>query len=191
MIGIYYHKEISMSKLLTREQKKQAVLAEMLTGSNLTDVATRYKVDAVTIRSWVRKEDERALADEVIDLDPVILRAVTKEIKDKAANSPTMTTQQLNRLDEGLANIKDGVDGLKLLENNFHDTILKMLTWANSRITDDMKISEWKTIVDGIVSLHSTLFGKGSSTQINLMQQNNNNNASSAKVEKFKGGFRT
>ena len=179
-----------MAKLLTREQKKIAVLAEMLVGGDIIEVAKKYKVDAGTARGWMKREADRAELDDVLDLDPIVVATVVEEIKTKAAGSNTITTPQLNKLGRGLDKLKDGVDSLAILETNFHDTILEMLNWANLKITEDMKISEWKTLVDGITQLHGTLFGKGSSTQINLMQQNNNNNGSSAKVEKFKGGFR-
>ena len=180
-----------MAKLLTREQKKMAVLAEILVGGNIIEVAKSYKVDVQTVRLWARADAKKHEIDELLELDPVAVSAVVLEIKAKAEASAEITTPQLNRLNKGLDEVKKGVDSLHMLETEFHDSIMKMLKWANKKITDDMKISEWKVIVDGITQLHGTLFGKGSSTQINLMQQNNNNNASSAKVEKFKGGFRT
>lgn len=176
---------------LTKEQKKTSIIASMLVGGNAEELSKEYGVNISTIRMWMNKERANAERDEVINLDSVVLEAVSQEIMNKAENNPTVTTKQLNKLDKGLVKLKDGVAGLEMLESEFHDSIMKLLTWANNKISDEMKVSEWTQLVNGITSLHSTLFSKGSNTQINLMQQNNNNNASSAKVEKFKGGFRT
>jgi len=179
---------------MNKEQKKLAILAEMAKGGRASEVGEKYNVSPLTIGSWMkaqRKEHEKESVAELTHVDPIVLEAVTQEIKDKASNSSTITTKQLDRLDVQLDNIKEGVVGVKLLETEFHTTMMNLLKWANKKITDDMKVSEWTQLVSGISSLHSTLFSKGSNTQINLMQQNNGGNGSSAKVEKFKGGFRT
>jgi len=176
---------------MTKEQKKLAIMAEMTKGGKANEVGERYNVNPITINSWMRtqrKEHEKESVAQLAKVDPIVLEAVVQEVKEKAENSSTITTKQLDRLDIQLDNIKDGIVGVQQLEPEFHNTMMKLLKWANNKITDDMKVSEWTQLVTGISQLHGTMFGKGSSTQINLMQQNNG--TSSAKVEKFRGGFR-
>ena len=176
--------------ILTKPQKKQVCLAEALTGASPQEVATKYGVDVQTVRNWLREDARQAERDEVIDLDPIVVATVVGEIKAKAENSANITTKQINKLERGLDKLQDGLIGLDLLESSFHTTIMNLLDWANGKIVEDMKVSEWTQLVNGITELHSTLFGKGSSTQINLMQQNNQM-TSATKVDAFKSGFRS
>ena len=177
-------------QILTRAQKKQVCTAEVLTGASPQEVATKYGVDIQTVRNWVKEDAKQASRDQVIDLDPVVVATVVNEIKDKAENSANITTKQINKLERGLDKLQEGLEGLELLESSFHTTIMNLLNWANAKIVEDMKVSEWTQLVNGITELHSTLFGKGSSTQINLMQQNNQM-TSATKVDAFKSGFRS
>ena len=179
-----------MEKLLTKAEKKLAIMAGMLKGASASDMGEEYNVSPITIGAWMRdqrKEAEKADIQTLASVDPVVLTAVVDDIRTKASSSTTSTTRQLNKLDKELDNLVEGITGIEVLERGFHDSILKLLTWANQKITDDMKVSEWTALVNGISILHSSIFGKGSATTINMMQQNN---TSSAKVEKFKGSFR-
>jgi len=179
-----------MAKLLTKAEKKLAIMAGMLKGASATDMGEEYDVSPITIGAWMReqrKSGERADIETLSSVDPVVLTAVVEDIRTKARNSPTSTTRQLDKLDKDLDNLVEGVAGIEMLERGFHDTIMRLLGAANRKITDDMKVSEWTQLVNGISTLHSSIFGKGSATTINMMQQNN---TSSAKVEKFKGSFR-
>ena len=178
------------AKLLTKEEKRVAILAELLVGVDKYDLSGKYEIDVRVITKWERQHKNQSEKDEVVELDPVVVATVVNEIKAKAETNENITPKQLDRLGIGLDKLKSGVDSLQLLETDFHNTIMNMLRWANGKINDDMKVSEWTQLVNGITTLHSTLFGKGSSTQINLMQQNGINVGSSAKVEKFKGGYR-
>jgi len=178
---------------MTKAEKKLAILAEMAKGGKAKELGEKYDVNPLTIGSWMKaqmRQHEKESVVELAHVDPVVLEAVVQDIKDKAANSSTSTTKQLDRLDKQLDTIQDGVVGVKALETEFHSTMMNLLKWANGKITEEMKVSEWTQLVSGVSGLHSTLFSKGSNTQINLMQQNNAG-GSSAKVEKFKNGFRT
>ena len=177
-------------KLLTKAEKKLAIMAGILKGATAADMGKDYDVSPITIGAWMResrKESERTKVAEVASVDPVVLEAVVEDIRTKASNSSTTTTKQLNRLDKELDNLVEGVAGIEMLERGFHTSVMNLLTWANDKISDDMKVSEWTQLVNGISTLHSSIFGRGSATTINMMQQNN---TSSAKVEKFKGSFR-
>ncbi len=179
--------------MTAKEQKKQAIIAAMIMGGDANKLGEAYNVSPIAISSWMRQAGKEAEKDKAVnlkDIDPVALEIVTKEIKRKASNNPSITTDQLDKLEKGIDDIRTGVAGLQILEIKFHDTIMNLLKIANSKITDDMKISEWNTLVNGITSLHSTIFNKGSQTNINMLQQNNGGGQSSAKVDLFKGGFR-
>jgi len=169
----------------------QACLAEVLVGEDMTTVATKYGVEISTLKRWLATDAKQSERDEIIDLDQVVVATVVQEIKRKAERSHNITTPQLNKLERGLDKLQDGVNGLELLETSFHTTIMSLLTWTDNKITNDMKVSEWTQLVNGVTNLHSTLFGKGSNTQINLLQQNNGGLASATKVEKFKSSFRS
>ena len=177
---------------LNKEQKKKAIMAGMLTGGSATELGEEYNVNPITIGSWMKAHAKTADKDEVLDLkevDPIALEVIGTEVKRKASDNPNITTKQLDKFEKGVDGIISGVVGLQLLETEFHTLIMKLLKWADKKITDDMKISEWATLVDKITSLHTSLF-KTTNTNINLLQQNNGGGVSSAKVEKFKGGYR-
>jgi len=178
---------------MTKEQKKKAILAGLLVGESPKELGLKYEISPIVISGWAKKQRRDAENEDVMNtakVDPVVLEAVAQEIKSKAKRNPEITTPQLNKLDVQLDLITEGVVGVQRLEDEFHRTMMNLLTWANAKITDDMKTSEWTHIVKGVSGLHDTMFGKGSNTQINLMQQNNGGGASSAKVDKFRGGFR-
>ena len=178
---------------LNKEQKKTAIIASMLMGGNANKLGEEYNVNPITIASWMRAEAKKAEQDEAIELkevDAVALEIVASEVKRKASDNPAITTKQLGKLEKGIDGVVKGAIGLKVLESEFHDTIMNLLNVANKKITDDMKISEWTAIVNGINMLHTSLFKINSSTNIQMLQQNNGGGVSSAKVEKFKGGYR-
>ena len=177
---------------LSKEQKKKAIMAKMLMGGDAEEVAEEYTVSSAIIVKWMRDHSRTVNKDDILNLksvDPIALELVGEAVKRKAADSPTITSKQLNSLEAGVDGVVKGVVGLQLLEDKFHKLILKLLTWADNKITDDMKISEWATLVDKITILHTSLF-KTSNTSINMLQQNNGGGTSSAKVDRFKAGYR-
>ena len=177
---------------LSTEQKKIAIMAELNLGAKLVDVAEKYDVNPMTIGTWRRKARKDAEKDSIIDLEtvpPEVIETVLMEVKEKAKKSENLSPKQYRKLDAQLDNLSNGVSSLQLLDTGFHNTMLNLLEWANDKITDDMKVSEWTALVNGISTLHSNMFGKSANTNVNIIQANNNA-GSSAKVEKFKAGFR-
>lgn len=173
-------------KELSPEQKQIAILAELNRGAKGINLANKYDVNPNTIGNWKRKartEAAKASVQELAEVDPVVVETVIQEVKAKAATAPDITTKQAVKLDKGLNKLSDGLDGLAMLDTEIQKGLLKALQWANRKITDDMKISEWTQIVDGITRIHGTLNGKAGLTQVNI--QNN-----SAGDSDFKSGMR-
>ncbi|RLA60370.1 MAG: hypothetical protein DRQ78_09580, partial [Epsilonproteobacteria bacterium] len=113
---------------MTKEQKKLAIMAEMTKGGKSNEVGERYNVNPITINNWMRtqrKEHEKESVAQLAKVDPIVLEAVVQEVKEKAENSSTITTKQLDRLDIQLDNIKDGIVGVQQLEPEFHNTMMK------------------------------------------------------------------
>lgn len=193
---IYLHniyKGFFMVEKLSKEAKKTAIIAGMFVGGNANELGKTYNVNPVTIGSWMREEAKKSDKDEVIalkEVDPIALEVMANEVKRKASDNPNITTKQLIDLEKSIDKVVTGAIGLKLLEAEFHLTIMNLLKVANNKIDNDMKISEWTALVNGINTLHTSLFKISSSTNIQMLQQNNGGGVSSAKVEKFKGGFR-
>ena len=179
-----------MSDKMTLEQKRVAVLAELNRGEIAAELAIKYEVNPNTVGKWrrdARKKAEQEEVLEVAEVDSVVLQTVIQEVKEKAEKS-NIPVKQFRKLDASLDKLSEGVTSLQLLDTAFHNTMLNLLEWANDRIDEEMKVSEWTQLVNGIGTLHSAMFAKGGTNNINIMQ--NNNSGNTAKVEKFKGGFR-
>ncbi len=175
---------------LPKGEKKKLILAEMAIGGQANELAEKYDVNPMTISSWKRAERKRLEAETVLEAksaDPVVLDAVVLELKTKVAESD-MPPVEMDKVVKKLDVLVEGVNGLQLLESELQNTMMKLLRVANSKITDDMKMSDWSMLVTKIGEMHKILFATDSVTNFNMMQQNNG--GSSAKVEKFKGGFR-
>ena len=125
------------------------------------------------------------------NVSKVVIAEVVEEIKikaeEKAENFPK-EAKDLPKLSAQLKKIKDGVEGLHSLDEDFQNTLRKLLTYANEKITDDMKISEWTQIMKGIVEMHGMMYGKGGGSVVNIVNNQQNNSAS---VEAFKVGLRS
>ena len=175
---------------LPKGEKKKLILAEMAIGGQANELAEKYDVNPMTISSWKRAERKRLEAETVEQArtaDPVVLDAVVLELKTKASESD-MPPVEIEKIVKKLDVVVEGVNGLQLLEGELHKTMMKLLGVANSKITDDMKMTDWSMLVTKIGEMHKILFATDSVTNFNMMQQNNG--GSSAKVEKFKSGFR-
>lgn len=173
-------------KALSPAQKQIAILAEMNRGAKANELALKYDVNPMTIGNWKRKARIEAEKDAVQDLakvDPVVVETVIQEVREKAKLASDITPTQSVKLDKGLTKLSDGLNGLAVLDTEIQAGLLKALKWANNKIVDDMKISEWTQIVDGITRIHTTLNGKAGLTQVNIQ----NNTAAGAD---FKSGMR-
>ena len=182
--------ETSESKLNV-DQKRIAILAELSKGAKAAELAERYDVNPMTIGSWRRKarlEAEKADVLEIEEIPPETIKAVVQEVREKAESSD-ISKAQYKKLTKELNKIEEGIPSLQLLDTAFHQTMLNLLTFANNQINDDMKISDWRSLVEGISQLHKELFGKDSINNVNIVQANNTNvNPSTAE---FKSGFRS
>lgn len=175
---------------LSIDQKKVAILAELNTGASATELAIKYDVNPMTIGSWRRKqrlEAERVAILEVETVDADVVASVVAGIKEKASDA--LPPKQYRKLDAQLDKLQEGVTSLQMLDTAFHNSMMNLLEWANDRIQDDMKVSEWTALVNGISVLHNNMFGKGANTNVNIINSANVG-GSSAKVEKFKASFR-
>jgi transposase-like protein len=180
-----------MSPKLTIEQKKSAILAELLQGEKASELAVKYNVNPMTIGKWKKEAREKAEQEEAVELatiEPEVITAVVDGIKEKAEANPNITTKQYIKLDTQLDKLKDGVTSLQVLDKAFHETMLNMLTWANNQISDEMKVSDWTQLVNGIATLHKSIFGKDNVNNVNIVQANNV--GGDANVASFKAGFR-
>lgn len=176
---------------LDMEQKRVAILAELLQGETAKDLAIKYDVNPMTIGKWRKEARQKAEQEEAIALttvEPEVIKSVVEGIKEKAEANPNITTKQYIKLDVQLEKLKEGVTSLQVLDTAFHDTMLNMLTWANNQISDEMKVSEWTQLVNGIATLHKSIFGKDNVNNVNIVQANNV--GGNADTTAFKAGFR-
>jgi len=171
------------------DTKKAEILVQLAQGAKPRKLSDDFDVPYSTIMTWRREMGDSKVKDEVLDVakaDKVVLATVVEGIKEQATdNLPPATAKSMGRK---LDQLEEGISSLQLLDTQFHDTIIKLLKWADKQITDDMSMRDWKMLASSIGDLHSAIFSKGG-TNINLMQQNNS--GSSARVERFKGSFRT
>ena len=167
---------------MVKHEKRALALAELKMGATIAEVRDKLDVPYSTILKWRRDEAKHQETADIADLDPTVVDVVVRESKKKIENMP-----ESEKLAKEFDKVATAVDGMKLLEAGFHDTMMNMLKWANKRITDDMKVSEWSSLVTGVSTLHRAAFGKDGGTVINMQQ---NNVGSSSEVSKFKQGFR-
>ena len=177
-------------KAMSPDQKQIAILAEMNRGAKANDLAVKYDVNPMTIGSWRRKARKAAEKDalqELADVDPVVVETVLQEVRAKSEVSDTITPTQAKNLDKSLSKLGDGLVGLDMIDTQIQATMLKALKWADRKITDDMKTSEWSQVIDGITKIHGTLHHKANNTQVNIQ---NNAELSDTKLDTFKSEMR-
>jgi len=172
---------------MTIQDKKVAILAELKGGETVKDLASKYEVNPMTISSWRRKErDELSKIDsqKLVDIPKETVTEVITEMKFKAEQD--LTPKQFEKMELQLDKIGNSVEGLRDMDEAFKTTLLNLLHWANMKIEEDMKISEWTQLVKGVSDMHKTLFSKDSNV-VNIVNNQQNN---VAEIDAFKAGFR-
>jgi len=172
-----------MSINYTIREKKLAILADSANGETPMELSIKYGVAPNTIRGWLSKDQEAKDMAKIAKAPERVVKATIEEIKAKAAILPA---KACNKIETELDKISGNVKGLQALDAKFQDTFINLLSWANNRISEDMKISEWTTLVNGVKDLHKTIFSQ-ENTQINIVNNQQNN---SADKDAFKAGFR-
>ena len=170
--------------------KKTTILAELkVAGTTVKELADRYNVSPMTIGSWRRKEREglaKVETQELADIPKAVVVEVVEEMKDKARDS-NLTKAQFKKVELDLDKIGKSVDGLREMDEAFKTTLLNLLHWANTKIDEDMKISEWTALVKGVSDMHKALFSNENNT-VNIVNNQQNN---VAEIDAFKAGFRS
>lgn len=175
--------------MLDMEQKRVAVLAEILKGETAADLAKKYDVNPMTIGKWRKEARKKADKEELVELsqvEPEIIQSVIQEVKHKVEDNPKIKPAQYTKIATQLDNLADGVSAIQLLDVTFQTTMMSLLEWAQNHITPDMKPSEWAVLVKGISELHSTVFNKSNGNTVNIMNQN----SVGEETSKFKASFR-
>ncbi len=169
--------------------KKTAILAELkVAGTTVKDLADKYQVSPMTIGSWRRKErEELAKVDshKLADIPKAVVAEVVEEMKDKARVD--LSPKQFKKIELDLNKIGQSVNGLREMDEAFKTTLLNLLHWANMKIDEDMKISEWTALVKGVADMHKALFSNESNV-VNIVNNQQNN---AAEQDAFKSGFRS
>ncbi len=159
-------------KLLSKSEKRVAIKAELLLGANSKRLSDSYGIPYATVVKYRTEQREGVGHSDILDLartDAPLLQAVADGVKTKSAEVlPSATAAVFSgKVDE----LVSSVTMLHMLENSFHETITKLLSWANLQIRDDMDIKEWVIITDRIGELHTAIFAnKG--VQVNVQQNN-------------------
>ena len=166
-------------KLLSNKDKKIAIQAELIAGANVRKLAEKYDVHYTTMLGYRNELREGVAREEVLaftDVKEVALHSIAENVKSQSAEvlPPKKAKQFNNAVDE----MVEGVNSLQLLDTAFHNTITRLLTWADNQITDDIDYKTWNNIATRIGELHKAVFANGG-VQVNV-QQNNANNSFSA-----------
>ena len=168
-------------KLLSKEEKKVAVEAELIVGANPRKLAEKYGIHYTTVigyRNAMRNNGSNPDVLTLGDADLGLVKAVADKVVSQAVKADILPK------DKGRAKVDaivDGVGGLKLLSDEFQDTITKLLHKANSYITDDMKLAEFRQVASTVGELHEKVYSKGG-TQVNVQQNNGGTGFSSGMV---------
>ena len=156
------------------EDKKVAIKAELITGANARKLAEKYDVHYSTVvkyRNELRDGKKDAIDVVDADIEAPALHLIAEGVKAKSDLPPKVQKVFEAKVDD----IVEGISSLQLLDTEFHKTITKLLDWANNQITDDMAMKDWRMIASQIGDLHTAIFSKG--TTVNVQQNNNTGNS--------------
>ncbi len=173
---------------MTIQEKKVAILAELKAGATVKELAAKYDISVMTIGGWRRKdreEQEKIDSLKLAEIPKKVVHEVVEEMKAKA--EVDLTPKQFEKVELQLDKIGKSVDGLRDMDEAFKTTLLNLLAWANNKIEEDMKISEWTQLVKGVSDMHKTMFSKENNV-VNIVNNQQNN---MAEVDTFKAGFRS
>jgi len=160
-------------KLLGIKEKKVAIQAELITGANPRKLAEKYDIHYTTVIKYRNEQREGVVNTEVLDVadaDATVLRVVAEKVKAEVAE--VLPPKKAEAFADKVDDLVVGVSSLQLLDTSFHETITKLLNWANAQINDDMSLKEWMAIAGKIGELHTAVFAKGG-VSVNVQQNNN------------------
>ena len=171
-----------MEKLLTNQEKQSAIKAELVTGANPRKLADKYDLHYTTVIKYRNELREGKVESDVIDVansDAHVLHTVAENIK--AQNVEVLPPKGAQAFNDKIDDLVEGVNSLALLDTSFHNTITKLLGWADKQITDDMPLKDWKLIASSVGELHTSIFSKGG-VNVNVQQNNGSRGFSSGMV---------
>lgn len=158
---------------------------QMLTeGMNILDIADETGIRVKKLqeykKDWTDAKNKKEIIDMVTDDEDGLEKAMTtftQNLDAKGIETKTITE-----------NI-EAVKGLQVLDIAIQSTCKKALKRADMFLSEDnLKLTpaQWKTIVDGIASMYSSIFVP-QGTNINIM---NNNGGGDTELGGWKGGLR-
>jgi len=157
---------------MDKEELRTRIEAELLTGEEPQDLATKYDVGYVTILNWKKKLLAEKPSANISDLTHQTTAAL-EIIRDKAKEVAPVVAGKIDT-------IIDGVEGLKELDPLFHTALKKAVNVAQKfldEVDEDgnstLTIKEWQVITATLSNAYGTLFNK-SGTVVNVAQTNVN-----------------
>jgi len=171
---------------ITLTEKKKLVLAELKAKtSGVAELSVKYGVGQSTIRAWERMTKNTKAIKSMADSPKKVVDTTIDAIIEKSEE--VLTPKKFVKVERELLKVKDGVNGLQALDAEFQTTFQNLLAWANSKIEEDMKVSEWSTIVGKVTDMYKVIFSQDN-TNITVVNNQTNNTAN---VNEFKAGFRS
>jgi transposase len=153
---------------MTKEELRTRIEAELLTGAEPRELEEKYGVPYPTILGWKKKLLKEAPTEDIAELTNAT-KATLEIVREKAKEEAPVVAKKIDK-------IIDGVEGLKILEPEFHSVMHKAVKRAHSFIEkDDLTIKEWELITKTLANAYSAIFNKGG-TNVNVVQTNLNAN---------------
>ena len=172
-------------KLLDKETKRTKIMAELAVGVEAKHLAEKYDESYAKIAGWKANMREGKLKKKVLDVakeDTHLIELVVDEIKEKASHK--LAPREMKKLEVQLDDLAESDTSLQIMDRKFHDTIVNMLGKVDDYLTQEIKVSEFTSLMKHVGELHKNIFSVENGTTVNLTQNN-------ANVGGFKDGFRS
>ena len=164
----------------TKKLLRTKIEAELAMGKTPKELSDKYEVGYQTILNWKKKLNDKsgdADLEVLLEVDEKTLHQVAATIKEDA---PDEVSKKIDKL-------VDGVTALQQLEPKFNAIVLTLLKKAEDFANkEDLTVTQWKMIGDGISNLYSNIFNK-SGINVNVMNQTN---ISGEKLSLFKASMK-
>ena len=153
---------------MTKEELRTRIEAELLTGIEPKELEEKYGVPYPTILGWKKKLLKETPSANIVELTNAT-KATLEIVREKAKEEAPVVAKKIDK-------IIDGVEGLQLLEPEFHAVMHKAVKRAHEFIAqDDLTIKEWELITKTLANAYSAIFNKAG-TNVNVVQTNLNAN---------------
>ena len=178
MLTLYIYKALKGVAVAISKDVRKAIKAKLLMGMSVKEVAELFEVKVPTVYTIKRElgaDKEYSDIVETAKVDEEVLHTVVSEVK-----------QKLPEISKPLQEVKKGLDGIKLLDNKFQETITFALRRYDEILQDpETPLKDITSIVNTTATAYEKVFNSGTNIHIG---DNNSSNTQQLTIFKNKMG---